>query len=410
MNKELHYDFRKRLLEVHKKDINDASVISSSNEFVIHEGCKIVIPSDASEVIITSAKDFSDYLFTSMNISSHLCRGTFCDGDVYIYESADILKERGYIIDVSDKISVCGTDGWSTSQALYLLEDMMTVREAPFVEKKKTERIFRFSPRMVHSGFGLDDYPDEYLSAIAHAGRDAILVFAKEANITPYGYLDFNDLIRRAAKYGIDVYAYSCLSITMHPDDKGAGEAYEAVYGGLFKSCPGLRGIVLVGESVEFESQDEHVGHCGAPAPDALPAGKPRPGWWPCCDYPKWLELVKKSVRKYNSEADVVFWTYNWGEVDQKYRLELIKNLPTDISLLVTFEMFEPLVREGITDSSSDYTIVFEGPGQYFKSEAEMAAKRGIRLYAMTNTAGMTWDIGVIPYIPVPYQPCNPPP
>ena len=40
----------------------------------------------------------------------------------------------------------------------------------------------------------------------------------------------------------------------------------------------------------------------------------------------------------------------------------------------------------------------------YFKSEAEAAAKRGIRFYSMTNTGGVTWDFGVIPYEPFPYR------
>ena len=34
---------------------------------------------------------------------------------------------------------------------------------------------------------------------------------------------------------------------------------------------------------------------------------------WPCTDYPKWLEKLKSIIRKYNPNADLVFWTYNWG-------------------------------------------------------------------------------------------------
>ena len=44
-----------------------------------------------------------------------------------------------------------------------------------------------------------------------------------------------------------------------------------------------------------------------------------------------------------------------------------------------------------------DYTITFSGPGEYFTSEAEAASERNIPFYAMTNTAGMTWDCGVVP-------------
>ncbi|MDF2670381.1 MAG: hypothetical protein K0R67_2687, partial [Paenibacillus sp.] len=37
-------------------------------------------------------------------------------------------------------------------------------------------------------------------------------------------------------------------------------------------------------------------------------------------------------------------------------------------------------------------------------SEAEVAHERGIKLYTMSNTGGLTWDFGVIPYEPFPGQ------
>ncbi len=55
-------------------------------------------------------------------------------------------------------------------------------------------------------------------------------------------------------------------------------------------------------------------------------------------------------------------------------------------------------------EKTTDYTLSFEGPGKYFSSEAREAKKRGLRLYAMSNTGGLTWDIGVIPFEPAPYQ------
>ena len=48
-------------------------------------------------------------------------------------------------------------------------------------------------------------------------------------------------------------------------------------------------------------------------------------------------QLVDKGVdvihlRK--PDADIVFWTYNWGRQPEKERVRLIENLPTDITLL----------------------------------------------------------------------------
>jgi hypothetical protein len=235
---------------------------------------------------------------------------------------------------------------------------------------------------------------------------DAIIVFAKDVDTTTMGYLDFNDLIDRAASFGIDVYMYSYLKSLKHPSEKDAGEYYDNTYGKLFKACPKAKGVILVGESCEFPSKD-NINTTGKPwnTPDnGIRQTKPSPGWWPCYDYPEWLDIIKRTVRKYNSQADIVFWTYNWGYAPEKDRIKLIDSLPKDITLLVTFEMFEQVKKDGITDVCMDYTISFPGPGEYFVSEAKAAKKKNIRLYAMSNTAGRTWDFGTVPYIPVPFQ------
>ena len=70
-----------------------------------------------------------------------------------------------------------------------------------------------------------------------------------------------------------------------------------------------------------------------------------------------------------------------------------------------TYEMFEDFEpRPGVTKRCVDYTLMYEGPGKYFTSEAIEAHKRGIPLYTMANTGGLSWDVGVVPYEPCPYQ------
>jgi len=51
-----------------------------------------------------------------------------------------------------------------------------------------------------------------------------------------------------------------------------------------------------------------------------------------------------------------------------------------------------------------EYTLSATGPSSYFRSEAAAAKKRGIKLFSMTNTGGLTWDFGTVPYLPMPYQ------
>lgn len=417
INKEKNYEFRKRLLTIHNEGVRDYTFLPGTGEISVTDGTIIALPTDTNDVILTAAKDFSDYLLTSMGISAMLkkyddfskapdnavclclkenCSVDMCEADGYM----------GYHIEINAGIRICGFDDRGVAQALYYLEDLMSIRKAPFLKKGVVKRKVLFSPRMVHSGYGLDNFPNEHLSAIAHSGMDAILVFTKGVDLTPSGYLDFNELIYRAQKFGIDVYAYSYLVSHKHPEDSGAEEFYDNLYGSLFERCPGLKGIVLVGESVEFPSKDEQVSdkfyyenHI-----DGIPTGKPSAGWWPCKDYPQWLDRVKKAVFKHKKDADIVFWTYNWGYAPEEDRLRLIDALPTDVSLLVTYDMFETYPLGESVESVTDYTLSFAGPGKYFVSEAIAAKEKGLKLYAMTNTGGLTWDIGVIPYQPMPYQ------
>lgn len=416
LKKEKNYDFRKRMLEIHKKNIRNNQLKAENNETVLEDGAVIYVSENAGEVIITAAKDFVDFLFTSMNISVRVKKGTAEseENSVIVTTVEETPSDmgtangyKGFRADIGGSIIVCGYDERGAAQGLYYLEEQMIIRRAPYLKNGTVFRKPEYSPQMVHSGYGLDEYPDEHLSAIAHEGRDAILIFTKDVNITPYGYLDFNELIHRAAKYGIDVYAYSYLPAEKHPEDEGAAEYYEEIYGRLFEKCPGLKGISLVGESVMFPSKDEKV--CYNPDfnvldKDGLPTGKPLSGFWPCKDFPQWLELVKNTIRRHKPDADIVFWTYNWGRQPKAERIKLINALPTDISLMATFEMFEYYKIDGLREQIADYSLRFTGPGKYFTSEAEAAKKRNIRLYSMTNTGGLTWDFGVIPYEPMPFQ------
>jgi len=413
------YEFRRRLNTVHCKDRRNARLKPRKDEVAIEDGWQIAIPPDASEYLIRVAQDLQDYLLRSMNVSvllAHTPAGssTPLSHTIQLATKED-LPEAGEpltaarsfrILSGGSSVIVCGNDERGTGQGCYYLEDLMNLREAPFLPEGDAIRTPVFTPRMVHSGWGIDQFPDPHLQQIAHMGMDAILLFVKGVDQTTTGYLDINNLIDRAALFGLDVYLYSYLVSRYHPDDPEAPDYYESTYGALLKSCPGAKGIVLVGESCEFPSRDPRTtGRLRLdPAPDGKPDPRPSPGWWPCTDYPRWLNLLQETLRHYNPTCDIVFWTYNWGWAPEEDRLALIRSLPPDITLQATFEMFEDISKNGITTRCVDYTVSFEGPGKYFRSEARAAHERGLRLYTMSNTAGLTWDIGVIPYEPVPFQ------
>lgn len=247
LKKEKNYEFKKRMLEIHRKDIRDTALLPAEDEFEFADGVVIYIPEYADEVIYTAATDFVDYLFMSMNVSARIKKGKPQSGERAVcitlaqYENIDLgdyMCYRGYRAEIEECVFISAYDFRGAAQALYHLEDLMSMRRALFLKKGSFSRKPMYSPQMVHSGYGLDDYPNEHLSAIAHHGRDAILVFTNAANISPTGFLDFNALIRRAARYGIDVYAYSYMKSEVNPCAEDAEEFYEGTYGKLFKACP----------------------------------------------------------------------------------------------------------------------------------------------------------------------------
>lgn len=419
MKTEKNYEFRTRMDTVHKAGRRDYSLNFLKNEVYLKDGWSVGVVEGCSEVLLHAAKDLQDYLFTSMGISTTLIRKApealstekhcviLCDIKGLPQFGKGLKTARSYRVTVrEDQVVVCGFDDRGTAHGSYYLEDVMNLRESPFLVIGESVREPLFSPRMTHSGWGLDQFPDSHLNAIAHSGMDAILLVVKGVDISTRGYLDFNDLVRRAKLHGLDVYFYSYLKCWKSPEDDDAEKAYDNIFGSLFRECPGAKGIVLVGESCEFPSKDERttMRPWKESVVDGIPIGKPSPGWWPCRDYSVWVDMVKTVVRKWSPDADIVFWTYNWGYAPEKERIKLIESLPNDISLQVTFEMFDQVRNEDAVNPVMDYTISYPGPGKYFVSEAKAASKKGIRLYAMTNTGGCTWDFGVTPYEPFPYQ------
>ncbi len=393
------YDFRKRLDTVHPIIEWNKLQNSKQNEIALDEDWTICSPSGFDEG--SAGWDLRSFLGDSFRLELK-------SSTIPVKEKMILLEEmngdRGFDFQVaSGQVTLRG----HTRRGVYYLEDLMKFREAPFLEMSQGRRDPIFTPRMVHSGWGLDQFPNSHLNAIAHAGFDAIMLYVKGVNRTTVGYHDFNDTIRRAARFGLDVYFYSYIDSFKHPDDPDADEFFEKQYGSVFHACENVKGLILVGESCQFPSRDPRVRPTtGSRRGDCKNSTDPRPGpgYFPADDYPRWLNKVKSAVRRYQPEVEIIFWTYNWGNRPASDRLPLIDHLPDDIVLEVTFEMFQKIQYENHLGMVPDYTITYPGPCETFTSEAEAAHRHNLPLYSITNTGGLTWDCGVVPYIPAPYQ------
>ena len=119
-----------------------------------HHLCAEVVP----------LSDFAAYLKTAFGIRIKLVGEK---GDVAARIDPDALTQcKGYMgrkTTVTAKgVEIAAFDERGIAQAFYALEDRMNIRKAPFLEQGATEQMPAFSPRMIHSGVGLDYYPDEF--------------------------------------------------------------------------------------------------------------------------------------------------------------------------------------------------------------------------------------------------------
>ena len=412
MTIEKRYEFKKDLMQVHKPGLRDPQLAPDADEFVFTDGVVLLLPPLADKVVTHAAWDFSDYLFTSMGVAAMVSRNPIPGSKtVNILLNQDIGAAAGYmgyrITVEKNSITLEGYDNRGIAQGLYFMEDLMGVRRAPYQKQEVITRKSVFQGRTSQSPFGMFQWNDEAFAHMAHMGMDTISLWLNGANLDHFdNFVDINAIAERAEKYGIDVVFGLYAKHNVHPDDPGAEEFYENLYGPLLDACPKLKGFSLVGEATEFCSKDPKAGL----APrlknfvDNIPTGKCTPGWWPCYDYAEWVALIHKVAKKHNPDIQLSFATYNWGYAPEEDRIALIDRLPTDITLQATWDMFEQRQMGNTVQDGVDYSLNFVGPGKYFISEAEACKRRGIRLSTNAQASGRTWDFGMVPYEPMPYQ------
>ncbi len=397
------FEFIKKLYEVHKPMRVSSEKLKKLQGVVVTDAWKITLPCEASIVVQNAARDLQEYFEVSMACRVALETSNICtDKSIHIAIDTN-LPERTFRIHVADSIEITGSDDRSLAQGCYALEDEMNLNEAPVIVPCDKQFHIRFSPRIIHSGMQSDNYPDEHLRMLAHAGISAIKVDITDVTTDEKRCAFVNEIIQRAANFGIDVYSFSTFKNPYHPDDAQAYQHYDNTYGKLFDVCPKLKGLVVVGESCEFPSKDERT--TGKSWLDSFEDEKPSPGWFPCRDYPQFVTMIHEIIRKHSKDAELVFWTYNWGYEKQELREELLRNMPEDVTLMATFEMFEEVnISPDVQEFTTDYTLWQIGPGKYFKTESAVAKERNMRMISMTNTGGNTWDIGAVPYLPAPQR------
>ena len=401
---ERNYDFRKRHLEYHKPGRRDASRKAEKNEIILDSSWKIGYKGEKDSIAAIAARDFQDYLYKSMDLSLPL---TTKDGEKVIWIAICKRVKKGFVIEVEkDHVKVRAAEDKMTFRGTIHLEDMMNLEGAPVLALGKYVRKPMYLTRIVHSGTGLDYYPDEELIALLHAGYDTIDLFLEGIDRNHMGYCDFNDIIERAYRFGIATIFHNYIRTFVHPDDPGAQAVFDGVYGEICRRYPKVAAISLCGECLEFPSRDPRT--TGKPyresVVDGIPDTRPSPGWFPCDDYPAYIQCIEKAVHKHNPDIAVSYSTYNWGYASLELRKSFLERYPKNVVLSICFEIFSKRRLEELHTPVMDYTISADEPGYYFTSECEEAHKHGIPISGNVNTAGIGWDFGCIPLVPAPYK------
>jgi hypothetical protein len=408
---EQNYEFRKRLRQVHRPNRINPDLRPDADECAIDPNWAIVLPDDSAsdKVVRTAALDLQDYLQISMGVYIPMRRESCGIREIrFELDAKTSSRTDAFLLQVGPgSIKITGKTGKGVFAGCIYIEDMMNLREAPFLTHGKVFCEPLIEARGVHSGFGLDDFPDHHLNAIAHAGFNEIYLFVREIGKCANSYCDIQDLIDRAELYGLDVMFYSYIPGYKHPDDQDAEEYFEKAFGSIFKHYPKAKGIMLVGETAEFPSSDpattgkrwhESLWH-------GIPDSRPSPGWWPCRDYPLWINTVKKAIQKHKPDAKIAFSTYNWLWAPAEERRNFLETFPKDIQLLVPFEMFKShRLDNGAYRQVMDYTISETDFSECCREEMEMAHQLGLRIGVTSMTCGTPWNFGTAPYIPAPMQ------
>ncbi len=397
------FDFTRRYDEVHKPMRVCREKLECFDGVKVTDGWSIIMPADCSIVVENVAKDLQEYFDISMACKVSVEIGDATKEKSILLAIDENLPERTFRIQAQDTITITGSDDRTLAQGCYALEDEMNLNEAPAIAPCDKQMQSRFAPRVIMSCVRGDYYPDTLLRMLAHYGIDAIEVSIGEVLTNEEKRASLNDLIARAAKFGIDAFTFSVFRNPYHPDDPEAYDHYDSTYGKLFDLCPGIKYFCIVGECCEFPSKDERT--TGKPWRESLEDEKSSPGWFPCRDYPEFVSMLRGIIRKHSPETEMIFWSYNWGYEKQELREELLRNMPEDVTLMATFEMFENVnIAPEIQEVTTDYTLWQIGPSKYFATESAVARERGIRMFGMTNTGGNTWDIGGIPFLPTPQR------
>jgi hypothetical protein len=415
------YDYHKSFLSgsVHSYCRNEKAICQNDELEVAATGWKILISASAGPLARMAAEDTVEYLAIGMRVQAELkvveswkdsdkvdnsiVVGTRDDLAMKTTTGASIGSElkasKDYELCVIDRrIVVCGFDDAGVMHGLFNLQARMKLREGPFIPRNlRTVRHSLYKTRMALSWLGWMQWPDKYLSHLAHDGYDAIYasVYANPNGVEGPPHYDLirqqdagrlNDLIQRASKYGIRVYAAVMYANT--GEEENQAKLREHVRD-IVQKFPGLRGYVLLTEGFYYK---KFFSGSGKGEIDLQDWSK------------KWTEavgIVTEECHRIDSTIEVLPWEYNIDFRPERVELKrgIIRLLPAETIPLITWENGKQFELDGLKGYLRDYSISQIGPAEVAVGQIEEAKRRGMQIYCKADCYA-TWQFGTMPYLP----------
>ena len=218
------------------------------------------------------------------------------------------------------------------------------------------------------------------------------------------------NLVKRAKKYGIDVYLYMNEPRALpapffenRPHIRGvAQEKYFAMcasapetrrwlvdsLAAVFADVPGLGGIFTITGSENLTTCASHM----------------RQSECPRCSKRDYVDLIAdlnaamaEGVWRSAPDAKVIVW--DWGWRGHGLATDIVERLPKGVWLQSVSEWALPLERGGVPVSVGEYSISAVGPGPRAVEHWAAAKKAGLKTIAKCQF-NATWEIASIPTIP----------
>ncbi|WP_337176670.1 hypothetical protein [Paludisphaera sp.] len=414
------YDFHRQHAEGLPPRPRDPDERPRDDEIEIGAGWSVEIPADASAPLVAAGEELQRYLKEAMGVEVALKRPDRIDGwrerpRTIVAAARDAMPGLGdplkaskdYRITVAgDAVAVCGHDDRGAMYGLYNLVMRFSLREAPYLPRDlDTVRHSLYQARMTLSGLGWMEWPDRYLATLPLYGFDAIhcSIYRNPNNAPgadphwsdrdirkhPPGAM--KDLTRRAARFGIDVYAPLLYHYTGTPENV---EGLRKLVRDVLAEFPEIRGYVLLTEGFYYR---KWFG-AGGQGDEDLRA-------W-VREWSKAVAIVAEEAHRINPKVEILPWEYNvaFSPDQAETKAYVMTQLPESTIPLLTFENGKSFELDGQKGYLRDYAISQVGPAEVTQAQLRAARERNFRaVYSKADTFA-SWQFGTFPYLPFPYQ------